>query len=274
MTAAEAISQPNQTASWGARAGAFAVDLLPGAVVLTTAALVALSVPHRAVLWWVCIAVAALATLWTAFNRIMLPRITGASVGHAAFGISVLDDDGRKVESDSIASPRTRIKLRRLAIPVMMTAAAWCASGAAASYLVVRQHDQSVVDTTAQIAAEGPRMVAQILSYRPETINADFDHARSLTTDTYRVELSALQQTTLKSSPVANEYWVTRSSVLDATPDRATMLLFLQGQRGSAPNRRDIAASVRATFVRSDRAGWRIDDVAVVTEPRVTGAKS
>lgn len=316
MTAAEAITRANRTASWAARAGAFAVDLLPGAAVLTSAALVALSVPHGGALWWVCVAVAAVATLWTAFNRILLPGMTGASVGRAAFGTSVVNSDGGKAgparlllrdaahvldtlpvlagwfwplrdsrqrtfadalahtESHSVDSLSTCITLRSLITPVMITAAALCATGAAVSDLVVRQHDQAVADTTAQIAIQGPHMVVQILSYHPETINGDFDHARSLTTDRYRVELSALQQTTLKSGPVVNEYWVTRSSVLDATPDRATMLLFLQGQRGAPPNQRDIAASVRATFVKSDRACWRIDDVAVVTEPQITGAKS
>jgi len=100
------------------------------------------------------------------------------------------------------------------------------------------------------------------------------DHARSLASDKYRPQLSALQQAAFKAGPLRNEYWVTSSSVLSATPDRATMLLYLRGQRGAPPNQRDIAASVRVTFVESGAARWRIDDVAVVTEPQTAETKS
>jgi Mce-associated membrane protein len=322
MTSAEATTQaddspaPIATASWAARAAAFAVDILPGAVVAATTALVALSVPLRAGWWWACVAAGAVAILWTASNRILLPSITGTSLGRAVFGISVVHKNGAAVgpawlllrdlahlldtapafagwlwplrdsrrrtfadtlmrtESRSIAARSTDLAVRRLVAPVMLTAAALCAVGAAVSYTVVRQQEQAVADTSTQIAAQGPRLVVQILSYHPETLQGDFEHARSLTTDKYRVELSALQQAALKSGPLPNEYWVTRSSVLDATPGHATMLLFVQGQRGVSPNLRDIAASLRVTFVKSDRAGWRVDDVAVVTEPQVAEAKS
>lgn len=299
------------TASWAARGAALGLDVTPGAAVLTMTVLVALSVPYRGTWWWVAVAVGAAALLWTVFNRIVLPAMTGATLGRAVLGIEVVHHDGAAVgpiwlllrelahlldtapaltgwlwplrdsrrrtladivmrtESRVIASRSPHLMSRRVTVPVMLTAAALCAGGAAISSTVVRHHEQTVADTTAQIAAQGPRLVVQILSYHPETIQGDFEHARSLTTDKYRVELSALQQTALKSGPQLNEYWVSRSSVLAATADRATMLLFLQGQRGAPPTQRDIAASVRVTFVKSDRAGWRVDDVAVVTEPHV-----
>lgn len=322
MTAAEPITRTDDPptaptrASWAARATAFALDVVPGAAVLTTSVLVALSVPRRGAWWWVCVAVGAAALLWTALNRIVLPAMTGASLGRAVLGIEVVHNNGAAVgpiwlllrelahlldtapalagwlwplwdprrrtladtlmrtESRVIASRSTPLVLRRLTAPVLLTAAALCAAGAVISSTVVRHHEQTVADTRAQIAAQGPLLIVQILTYHPESIQGDFDHARSLTTDKYRVDLTAVQQTALKSGPQLNEYWVTRSSVLDATPDRATMLLFLQGRRGAPPAQRDIAASVRVTFVKSDVAGWRVDDVAVVTEPQVTQAKS
>ena len=57
-----------------------------------------------------------------------------------------------------------------------------------------------------------------------------------------------------KGNPVVNEYWVTDSAVLSATPDRATMLLFMQGQRGAAPEQRYITATVRVTSSRTGTA--------------------
>ena len=58
-----------------------------------------------------------------------------------------------------------------------------------------------------------------------------------------------------KGNPVINEYWVTDSSIQSAAPDRATMLLFMQGRRGAAPEERYITATVRVVFVKgSDSA--------------------
>ncbi len=316
ITGANDGAAPAGPAPWAARAGALAVDILPGAAVLAATALVAQSVPLRGAWSWLCVCIGAVAILWTAGNRLLLPVISGQSLGRAVFGISVVHRNGGPVgpwwlllrdlahlldtapvfagwlwplwdprgrtftdmllrtESRLVEARRSDRNLRRLPAAVMLTAASLCAGAATISYTVVGQHDRAVADASAQIAAQGPRMVVQILSYRPETIQGDFDHARSLASDKYRAQLSALQQAVLKSGPVGNAYWVTNSSVLSATPDRATMLLFLQGQRGAPPNQRDIAASVRVTFVESGAAGWRVDDVAVVTEPQTAETKS
>ncbi|MGB9305378.1 MAG: RDD family protein, partial [Mycobacterium sp.] len=53
----------------------------------------------------------------------------------------------------------------------------------------------------------------------------------------------------------------------------ATMLMFLQGERGAAPDQRYLTASVRVTFVKPGASGWRVDDLAVVTKPQTAGAK-
>jgi len=137
----------------------------------------------------------------------------------------------------------------------------------------VRQHDRSVTDARAQISTQGPHMVEQMLSYHPETIQGDFDHARSLATDKYRAELSTQQRAAQKAGPVRNEYWVTNSSVLTATPNHATVLMFLQGERGAAPDQRYLTASVRVTFVKPGASGWRVDDLAIVTTPQTAEAK-
>ena len=323
MTVTDAEPQttgaPNEAAvdvpaPWAARAGALALDILPGAAMLATAVLVALSVPLHSTWWWVSVSIGAVAILLTAFNRLLLPVIRAQSLGRAVFGITVVRRNGdavgpwwlllrdlahlldtaavlvgwlwplwdsrRRTFADMLLGTESRLlqgrpdpNLRRLTAALALIAASLCAVGAAISYTVVRQHDRSVTDASAQIATQGPHMVEQILSYHPETIQADFDHARSLATDKYRAELSAQQQGVQKAGPVRNEYWVTISSVLTATPDHATMLLFLQGERGAPPNQRYLTASVRVTFVKPPAAGWRVDDVAIVTTPQTAEAK-
>ncbi len=239
--------------AWARRAGALVLDVAPGAAVLATMALVALSVPLHSAWWWTAVSVGAAAFLVTAFNRILLPRVGGQSLGRAVFGIAGVR--------------------RRLAVGVVLTAATVCATGAAISYGVVHHHDQAVADAGTQVAATGPRMVEQILSYRTESARQDFDRARSLVTDNYAGQLSTQQQALQKAGLVRNEYWVTNSSVLTASPERVTMLLFLQGERGTPPNQRYLSASVQATFVDAGRGAWRVDDIAVVTAPHRVEAK-
>lgn len=302
--------KPAELAAWRARAGALALDILPGAVLLATAALVALSVPLHSTLWWVCVSVGAVAVSSTVFNRLVLPAVTGQSWGRAVFGITIVRRDGAAVGTwrllgrdvahllDTAAvfvgwlwplwDPRRRTfadvllrtesrplqprwpenRVRRFTAALVVGVAALCAGGAAISYFGVHQNDRSIAEVRELIAEQGPRMVEQILSYHPESIQSDFDRARSLVTDTYQEQLTAQQEAVKKAGAVRNEYWTTNSSVLSATSDRATMLVFLQGQRGAPPDQRYITASVRATFVKSGSAEWRVDDVAVVTKPQ------
>ncbi|PND54535.1 hypothetical protein CRM90_27485 [Mycobacterium sp. ENV421] len=178
-----------------------------------------------------------------------------------------------QTESRPLASRWPEPKLRRLAGSVLAAVAVLCGASAGFSYFVVRQHDRAILGTERQIAEQGPHMVEQILSYHPETLKGDFDHAQSLVTDNYRAHLTTQQQAIQKSGAVRNEYWTTDSAVLSATDDRATMLVFLQGQRGAPPDQRYITASVRATFVKAGSLGWRVDDVAVITKPQPAEAR-
>ena len=82
-------------ASWLARAGAFAVDVLLGLGVIATMALLALAAPQFGWLWWVFTGLAALTVQLMAINRLLLPTTTGWSLGRALFGIRVTRGDGR-----------------------------------------------------------------------------------------------------------------------------------------------------------------------------------
>lgn len=306
---------PALPASWTPRAGALALDILPGVALLAAAVLVALSVPLRGTWWWVGVCTGAVAIVSTAFNRLLLVALGRQSLGRAVVGIVVVRRNGKPVgpwwlllrdlahlldtaavllgwlwplwdprrrtfadlllgtESRVVPMRRPDRTLRRVTAGLVVTAALLCAGLAAISYTVVRQHDRSITQARAQISTQGPHMVEQILTYHPDTIQADFDHARSLASDNYRAQLSAQQRAVQKAGPVRNEYWVINSSVLSATADHASMLMFLQGERGAAPNQRYIIASVRVGFVKPRASGWRVDDLALVTKPQPAGSK-
>lgn len=88
---------PEPTATWHARAGAFALDVLVGLAVVATMALLSLSAPLFGWLWWTFTGLAVLAVIAVAVNRWLAPTWNGGSgwsLGRAVFGIRVVRRDG------------------------------------------------------------------------------------------------------------------------------------------------------------------------------------
>jgi Mce-associated membrane protein len=265
--------QVDPLASWPARAGAFAVDVLVGLGVIVTMALLALAAPLWGWVWWVFTVAAAVTLLLTVVNRWMLPTITGWSLGRALLRIRVARRDGeaagvfRLVGRDlahlldtaalfvgwlwplwdsrrrTFADLLLHTEVRRVEPPqrdvrrptaVALTAAALlCAAAVGLSYLVVYRHDQAVDQARHQVAEQGPRIVEQMLSYGVDTLQEDFARARSMATDAYRAQLVVQQEAVQKAGAPTNEYWAVSSAVLAASRDTASMLLAMQGQRGN-----------------------------------------
>jgi len=303
---------PIALARWHVRAGAFALDVLPATAVVATTALVSRTVPARGVWWWLSISVIGVVILAMLANRLLLPAITGRSLGRALFGIAVVRRDGepagpwrlllrdlahlldtasvvgwlwplwdsrRRTFADMLL--RTEVRqlepdqrppaIRRLVAATVLGAAAICLGGAAVSYLAVYSPERATQQTKEQLATQGPKIVAQMLTYDPKSLHDDFARALSLTTDKYRGQLAAQQDLVQKGNPVVNEYRVTDYGISSASPDRATMLMFLQGRRGAAPDERYISATVRVVFAKGGDGRWRVDDLTVLTKPKGNG---
>ena len=187
--------------------------------------------------------------------------------GRRTFADMLLRNEVRRVERGEPVP-----NIRRWTAAAVLTAAAVCLGGAAVSYLVVYSYDRATDQTRAQIATQGPKIVKQMLTYDPKSLKDDFARARSLTTDKYRSQLAAQQDIVQKGNPVINEYRVMDSSIQPgATPDRATMLLFMWGQRGAGPEQREISATVRVNFVKAGDDRWLVDDLTVLTRPKPPG---
>jgi Mce-associated membrane protein len=312
-TAADESAPQQPTASWLARAGAFSVDVLLGVAVIVTMALLTLSAPQRGWLWWVFTGAAVLVFLLMAINRLLLPTTTGWSLGRALFGIAVRKRDGAPVGLMRLAArdlahlldtaalligwlwplwdrrgrtfadlllrtevhkvDRPQRDMRRQAAAALIAATLLCALGVGLSYLVVYRHDRAVDAAHAQIAAQGPRIVEQMLSYGVDTLQQDFSHAQSLTTDAYRPQLIAQQQAVQKAGATKNEYWAVSSAVLSATPEHASMLMAMQGQRGTDPAQlKFITATVRVDFDKSRDGQWRVANLIVLKKPQMNQA--
>lgn len=315
-TAAEDSAPEPPTASWLARAGAFSIDVLFGVTVIATMALLTLSAPQRGWLWWVFTVAAVLVFLLMAVNRLLLPTITGWSLGRAVFAIAVRRRDGaqaglaRLVARDlahlldtaalfigwlwplwdrrkrTFADLLLRTEVHRVEPPqrdarrpaavALVAATLVCAAGLGLSYLVVYRHDRAVDAARAQIAADGPHIVEQMLSYDVGTLQQDFSHAQSLTTDAYRPQLIAQQQAVQQAGATKNEYWAVSSAVLSTPQDTAnhmSMLLAMQGQRGVDPkDLKFITATVRVDFDKSRSGQWRVANLTVLKKPQLSQA--
>lgn len=94
-----AADDVQQYASWRARAGAIALDVLPGIAVIATMALLGVTTPVWGWLWWVFTATAVVAALATLVNRVLLPPLVGWTLGRAVVGIRVTTSSGEPVSS-------------------------------------------------------------------------------------------------------------------------------------------------------------------------------
>ena len=165
---------------------------------------------------------------------------------------------------------------RRVVAGIVIAGAGVCAAAAALGYLTVYRHERAVDNARAQIDEQGPRLVEQMLSYSADTMAADFARAQGLTTDTYREQLVAQQQAAQKAGIKSNEYWAVSHAVLTdppVTPDRASMLLAMQGQRGDDPqNLKFITATVRVDFDRAPSGQWQVANLTVLKKPQMNPA--
>lgn len=291
-------------ASWADRAGAFCIDVMFGLAAAAVLLLVGWSAPLGGWLWWLCVVVAAALLLAIAVNRLVLPVLTGWSVGRGVFGIAVLDRDGDRpgpwrlllrdlahlldtvplllgwawplldsrgrtfadivTRTEVRREPDSHTDLRKVAIAVVAGAAGLAALAAAIGYFGIYRQQTAEERARAQISAEGPKIVADMLSYSAKTIDEDFARDQTLVTDAYRQQLTDEQNAVRKTGPVDNEYWARNSAVLSASADHAAMLLLLQGQRGTESRQRLITASVRVDFVKSGSGQWQIDNLTVL----------
>jgi Mce-associated membrane protein len=173
-----------------------------------------------------------------------------------------------------VARVRRPANIKRHTAIVAGVAVALCVAGAAVSVFAIYLPDRAADQTRSEVNQQGPKIVAQMLTYDPKSLQQDFARARSLTTDKYRPELVKQQESVQKGHPAINEYWVTDSTVLSANRTSATMLLFMQGHRGGGDQERFITATVRVSLAKGKDGHWLVDNLDVVTKPRPAPPKA
>jgi Mce-associated membrane protein len=178
-----------------------------------------------------------------------------------------------RTEVHTVDAGRRPADIRRITAIAAGVAVLLCVAGAAVSIFAIYLPDRAADQTRSEVNAQGAKIVAAMLTYDPKTLQQDFARARSLTTDKYRPALAKQQEAVQQGHPVVNEYWVTDSTVLSATRNSATMLLFMQGHRGGEVER-FITATVRVSLVKGKDGHWLVDNLDVVTKPKPPPVKA
>ncbi|WNG87885.1 RDD family protein [Mycobacterium sp. ITM-2016-00317] len=172
--------------------------------------------------------------------------------------------------------PPPQRDMRRVVAVALIVAAVVSVAVVGLGYALVYRPERAVDTARQQVAEEGPRIVEQVLSYGTDTMIDDFARAQALTTDGYRPQLIAQQQAVQGGGASTNEYWAVNSAVLTDPPvtaDRVSMLLALQGQRGTTPeDMKFITATVRVDFEKSADGQWRVANLSVLKKPMMNVA--
>jgi Mce-associated membrane protein len=164
---------------------------------------------------------------------------------------------------------RPQRDMRRPTAVALIVATSLCLVAVGLSYLMVYRPERAVDVARAQIAEQGPRIVEQMLSYSKESLQQDFSHAQSLTTDGYRDQLIGQQQVVQQAGATSNEYWAVSSAVLSSTANQASMLIAMQGQRGTDPkDLKFITATLRVEFEKSGDQ-WKVANLIVLKKPQM-----
>jgi Mce-associated membrane protein len=313
-TSAESVSTESEldaapvSASWPARAGAFALDVVLGVAVVAVMTLLGYAARADWTLW-VYAGVATLVAAAILVNRWLLPSITGWSLGRSLFSIRVervpagvpagmgrlilrdfahlldtlavflgwlwpLWDPRHRTFADLLLHTEVRVVPTpehdpgRRAGQVLVAGALVCVAAVGLSYGVQFRHDRAVDEARHQISEQGPKIVERVLSYGVDTFQNDFKTAQALVTDGYRDQLIKQQQAVSKK-PTTNQYYAVSSAILSADADKASMLLALQGQRGVDTNTlRFITATLRVDFVKTSDGKWQLSNLTVLKSPR------
>jgi Mce-associated membrane protein len=299
-------------ASWPARAGAFAIDVLAPAGLIVALGLLAWSVPLYAWSWWVCTVAAAVVGIAMLINRIALPAFTGWSLGRSVFGIRVVSSAGdagllRLLLRDfahlldtaavfvgwlwplwdsrhrTFADLLTRTEVRcvdqptpdarRRAGAVLVALAVLAGATAGLGYAAVYREDRALDQSREQIIKDGPRIVEQLLSYSVDSMDQDFARAQSLATDNYRPLVVAQQEAAKKRTPTNNDLFAVSSALLPgATKNKAAMLFAMQGQRGIDPKDLKFITATVRVDFVKVDGQWQADNLTVLKQPLLSGA--
>ncbi|MEU7812263.1 hypothetical protein [Pseudonocardia sp. NPDC049154] len=153
---------------------------------------------------------------------------------------------------------------RRLVVIVALSVAVLALAGAAlyAGVTSYRSHLADTARVEATTAAE--TAVAEVLSYAPQTIDADMNRARGNVTGDFATQFNGLLGSLVQpavAQGLTTTTTASRAAVVDASPRQVQVLLYLQ-QRTEKPGAQPGSNASKALVTMSEVDGrWLISDL-------------
>ncbi|MBE9373313.1 hypothetical protein IQ251_02525 [Saccharopolyspora sp. HNM0983] len=150
-----------------------------------------------------------------------------------------------------------RVPARRRRVVLLATAALTLVSVLAAAVLVVAGHRaQAITEARSEAVAQARLRVAEVLSYRADTIDGDIDRARKHTAGSFAQYYVPFAQRTIapavRKQGTSSVAVVSRAAPVSTTPDSVVVLVFIDQQTSSeqAPQARGTSSTARVTMTR------------------------
>ncbi|GAA4546441.1 hypothetical protein [Pseudonocardia xishanensis] len=153
---------------------------------------------------------------------------------------------------------------RRLLLVIAALVAA-LAVIAAVTFAALTAYRSHITDTARTEATEAARTsVAQVLSYSPQTVDADMARARENVTGDFATEFNGLLGSLVQpavTQGLTTTTTATRAGVVEASPSQVQVLLYLE-QRTTRPDTQPTANASKALVTMTDVDGrWLISDL-------------
>ncbi|MBC2637713.1 MULTISPECIES: hypothetical protein [unclassified Rhodococcus (in: high G+C Gram-positive bacteria)] len=169
-----------------------------------------------------------------------------------------IDDTGPTEPARRWRSSRTLIVLATITLVLL--------GYSAILHFAIGARDHSLEQVRTGAAAEIGTLTATVLSYSPDTVEADVETSKVHLTGDFLTQFSDLSASEVvpraKQDAISAKWDVTGTSLVTAEADTATVLVFLHGTvtSGATPHTEDLSSSVR---VRAERTGqsWSISDL-------------
>ncbi|MFC9764897.1 hypothetical protein [Rhodococcus jostii] len=173
----------------------------------------------------------------------------------------------RETDADEDTGPAEVVRPRRRAVlPILAAVTVLLLGYSAIMHFSAGTRDSRLEQVRSGAAGEIGDLTATILSYSPDTVEADVETAKTHLTGNFLTEFSDLGASDIvpraKQDAISAQWDVTGTSLVSAEADAATVLVFLHGTvtSGATPQPEELSSSVR---VRAERTGqsWSISDL-------------
>lgn len=145
---------------------------------------------------------------------------------------------------------------RRVITTVLLTILTIAAAGAATVLVLAQQRAEALTDARFDAVTQARQRVAEILSYKADTIDADIDRARQHTSGAFAEYYVPFARQAIapavRKEGTSSVAAVSRAAAVSANPDTVVVIVFIDQQTSSKaqPQPRSTSSTARVTMTK------------------------